>query len=213
MPFTPLLEPLEARDAPSGIPDPQFTVLALGGGSPALAQTRLAQDAVGKVVSAASVGDPLPLGDQVYIKASLFFRQDLYHGTSTVVCEVPPPGVGVPADPASGDPTTARYVLDMLGGSFPVIVVPDGVAVPQGAGNLWEVRTLQQGWFAKDPPPGTPINAIPPGPDSTSSLGAPNFQEGELVLDATFLYLYEHDVGLLPLAEGLVAQARGAVGA
>jgi hypothetical protein len=179
-------------------------------GNTKLLQSRLVNDAIGKVVNAANVNGSLPGGDQLLVKAYLYFHQDAYHGPSTVIAEAPPVG-DVPVDPANGHPTTARYVLNFLGGQVPVGLFPDGVQVPAGPGNLWEAKMWEDGWFFTDPPGVTNINAIPPGPDSQDNLHAPNFQEGTLLLDFAFAYLYETQPGYLPLALGFLEQVKADV--
>jgi hypothetical protein len=188
----PELEILEDRTAPAvvGIPNPEINVIALGGFNPAVINSALAQNAIGNIVSSITLGKGLPFGDQVLLRASLFFNQNSYHGTDTVIAEVLPPGHPIPTDPNSGQPTTARFVLHLLGGSVPVAILPATVNLPSGPGNIWELRVIQQGWFYQDPPGVTTIQGIPPGPDSQDQLRQPNFLFGELWL----LYLLDQSI-------------------
>ena len=199
----PLLERLETRFAPTGIANPQAVVLYLGNQPAGVLDSRVVQTGIAHVAGSAQVNTPLPLGDQLYLKAFLFFHPQDYHGTDTVLVEVLPPGEKGPTDP-QGRETTGRTLMPMLGGAVPVIIIPyDLLNQPNLYGLTWELTALQRGWPLEDPPGVTMTSLIPlngPGPDPT----AVNLLLGDLVFWEIAQALHTDGFTLATFAESLL---------
>jgi hypothetical protein len=164
----PRLEQLERRDAPTGVANPQATVIYLGNQPPGVLDSRIVQTGIARVASSAQVDTPLPLGDMLYLKIFLFLHPEDYHGTDTVLVEVLPPGVKGPTD-SLGRETTGRTLMGMLGGSVPVVIIPFDLLNQENLyGLTWELTAIQRGWPLEDPPGVNQTANIPlngPGPD------------------------------------------------